>query len=58
MEFGLGFLRWTEPEFWDVSLRAWDCAVRGFLKSKGIGPRDRGMSRKRLEELKAQYPDN
>jgi len=56
MEFALGFLRWTEAEFWNTSLRAWDRATTGYLKSKGIGTESQ-MSAKRLAELKALYPD-
>lgn len=56
MEFALGFLRWTEAAFWSTSLRAWDRALAGYLKSKGLGT-ETGMTVERLAELKAQYPD-
>ncbi len=57
MEFALGFLRWTEAEFWNTSLRAWDRATTGYLKSKGVGIESR-MTLKRLAELKAEFPDD
>jgi hypothetical protein len=31
--------------------------LTGYARSRGIGA-DRGMTAKRLDELKAQYPDN
>jgi len=39
------------------SLRSWDRALAGYARSRGIDTGG-GMSRKRLEALKALYPDN
>jgi hypothetical protein len=40
------------------SLRSWDRALAGYARSRGIDTGGSGMSRKRLDDLKAQYPDN
>jgi hypothetical protein len=57
MEFALGLLHWTEAAFWATSLRAYDRAVAGHLKTLPGGSKPALMPRSRLEELKLQYPD-
>jgi len=57
MEFAAGALHWSEPVFWTTSLRYFDRAVRGYRRANGIDDGPSGMTRARLEELKALYPD-
>jgi len=53
----LGVFHWPEDTFWGTSLRAWDRAVAGYRKANGADEAPRGMTQKRLAELKAQFPD-
>ena len=55
MEFALGVLHWPEAAFWSCSLRAYDRAVAGWGKANAPAPT--GMTRSRLAELQAQFPD-
>lgn len=56
MRLGLGHLRLAPRDFWHLTLIEYDAAARGYLESKGVSP-DAGMSRRRLDELLALFPD-
>lgn len=42
---------------WAMTLLEYDAAWRGYCQANGINPAGRGVSRSRLEQLKAMYPD-
>ena len=56
MEFGLGVLRLAPRDFWSMTIREIERAWAGYQKSHGQAP-EQGMTRARLEQLKAMYPD-
>jgi hypothetical protein len=44
-------------DVWQMSVIEYDWAYRGYLESRGITQQPPQMTRSRLEELKALYPD-
>lgn len=57
MRFLLGHLRYTPRDAWAMSLIEYDAAWRGYAQRHGIGTGPAPMTRRRMDELKALYPD-
>lgn len=53
----MGILGWTPDEFWAATPEELTEAYEGRAEINGWKAKTPGMTRKRLDELMAQYPD-
>ena len=56
LETGIGVLRMTPNEFWNLTMIEFVCACEGFSKFHG-GQSDTPMTKDELQDLMERYPD-
>lgn len=58
IEGGLGILGWSAPDFWSATPREYDFAMKGWMRKNGVSDSSPRMTKDRVNELAAQYPDD
>lgn len=58
MKIAFGHMHYTPAVFWGMSLREWQCALKGYIEKVNGGPPEEPMDGARLKELMEKYPDD
>lgn len=57
MKVGFGHLRHNSKSFWELSLREWQAALKGYIQ-KEYGDQKPPMTSSSLNKLMEKYPDD